>query len=406
MLSRAILIILLVGCLNTFGRAQVADYTTPFADVPVFRPSPNIGDGVFSSLPFQVGLFTSTGYDDNVFLQHSDRRGSGITEAAVDISSHISNQRTVLDLDLSAGLDYYWDRPGSSVDPNVRVALSYLHQINARSYLAVSDYLVYTAQPNYQYGIGAPNSVLDYLYNSTTVSFGYQWTPRFSTVTSYTGSVLAYQDSQLGTLLNRLDSIFAEQFRFLVLPRITAVAEYRFEYIDYFSNNVLDSYTNYVLGGLDLIVTPRLTFTFRAGAEFRDYGQQIPGRQTDFSGPFAESTLIYHYSPNSYLEWYNRYGIEESDTGSGFRRTYRTGLQVSHAFGERLRLSASAFYSYNQYVEPSFRENVLDINIGLAYRLRKSLTLSAGYTLDRDFSQITSRDYYRDRVYVGLLFTF
>jgi hypothetical protein len=207
-------------------------------------------------------------------------------------------------------------------------------------------------------------------------------------------------------VLNHLDNVFAQQFRYLVLPRITAVAEYRFEYVDYFSNNVLDSYTNYVLAGADLIISPRLTFTFRAGAEFRDYGQQIPGYQTDFTGPFGESTLIYHYSPNSYLEWYNRYGIEESDIGSGYRKTYRTGLQISHAFGERLRLSASAFYAHNQYEEPSFLENVLDINIGLSYRLRKSLTLSAGYTFDRDFSQITARDYYRNRVYVGLLFSF
>jgi hypothetical protein len=406
MLSRAIPLVCLILCLNTFGNAQVTDYTTPFADTPVFRPSPNIGDGVFSNLPFQVGLFTSIGYDDNVFLQHWDRHGSGITEAAVNVSSHIANERSVFDADLSAGMDYYWDRPGGNVDPNIRLGLSYFHQINPRAYLAVSDYLVYTAQPDYQYGIGAPNSVLDYLYDSTTISFGYQWTPRFSTVTSYTGSVLAYQNSTLGRLLNFFDSTFSEQFRFLVLPRITAVAEYRFEYVDYFSNNVLDSYTNYVLAGADLIVTPRLTFTFRAGAQFRDYGQQIPGFQTDFTGPFGESTLIYHYAPNSYLEWYNRYGIEESDIGSGYRKTYRTGLQISHAFGDRLRLAASAFYSYNQYIEPSFHESNLDLNIGLTYRLRKSLTLSAGYTFDRDFSQITSRDYYRDRVYVGLLFSF
>ncbi len=406
MRSRAIPLVCLIWSLNTFGNAQVADYSTPFADVPVFRPSPNIGDGVFSNLPFQVGVFTSIGYDDNIFLSHWDRHGSGITEAALNVSSHIANERTLFDADLSAGIDYYWDRPGTSVDPNIRLGLSYFHQINPRAYLAVSDYLVYTAQPDYQYGIGAPNSVLDYLYNSTTISLGYQWTPRFSTVTSYTGSVLAYQNSTLGKLLNYFDSIFAEQFRYLVLPRITAVAEYRFEYVDYFSNNVLDSYTNYFLGGADLIITPRLTFTFRAGAEFRDYGQQIPGYQTDFTGPFAESTLIYHYSPNSYLEWYNHYGVEESDIGSGYRKTYRTGLQISHGFGERMRLSLGLYYSHNQYVEPSFLENDFTLNIGLTYRLRKSLSLSAGYTFDRDFSEITARDLYRNRVYVGLLFTF
>ena len=325
MLSRAVLLICLATYLQTPGSAQIVGYTSPFVDVPVFRPSPNIGEGTFANLPFQVGLFTSIGYDDNVFLQHSDRRGSGITEAAIDLSSHIGNQRTMFDLDLSPGIDYYWDRPGRSVDPNIRLTLSLLHQINPRAYIAVSDFATYTAQPNYQYGIGSPVSVLDYLYNSTTVSFGYQWNPRLSTVTSYTGGVLYYENSALGNLLNRIDNIWAEQFRFLVLPRITAVAEYRFEYVDYFSNSILNSYTNYALGGLDLTLSPRLTFTFRAGAEFRDYNQQIVGVQKDLTGPFVESTLVYRYRPNSYLEWYNRYGIEESDIGTGYRRTFQIG---------------------------------------------------------------------------------
>lgn len=406
MLSRFILLLGLSFCLTRLGSAQIVGYTGPYVDIPSFRPSPNIGEGAFSNLPIQLGVFTSIGYDDNVFLQHADRRGSGITEAAVDLSTHIGNQRTMFDLDLSPGLDYYWDRPGRSIDPDIRLTLSFLHQLNQRAYLAVSNFSTYTAQPNYQYGIGSPVSVLDYFYDSTTVSFGFQWTPRFSTVTSYTGGLLLYENSQLGNLLNRLDNIFAEQFRFLVLPRITAVAEYRFEYVDYFTNDILNSYTNYALAGLDLTISPRLTFTFRAGAEIRNYMQQIAGFQQDLTGPFFESTLVYRYRPNSYLEWYNRYGIEESDIGTGYRKTYRTGLQISHAFGERFNLLASVFYAHNQYEEPSFEENVLNVNIGLTYRLRKSLTLSAGYTLDRDFSAVTSRDYYRDRVYVGLLFTF
>ena len=406
MLFRAVLIICLASCLPMSGSGQIVGYTSPYVDVPVFRPSPNVGEGAFVNLPLRIGLFTSIGYDDNIFLQHNDRRGSGITEAAVDLSSHIGNQRTMFDMDLSPGIDYYWDRPGRSVDPNIRLTLSLLHQLNPRAYIAVSDFATYTSQPNYQYGIGSPVSVLDYVYNSTTVSLGYQWTPRFSTVTSYTAGVLYYENSTLGNLLNRIDNVFAEQLRFLVLPTITAVAEYRFEYVDYFSNSILNSYTNYALGGLDLTLSPRLTFTFRAGAEFRDYDRQIPGVQKDMAGPFVETTLVYHYLPNSYLEWYNRYGIEESDIGTGYRRTFRTGLQVSHAFGERLNLLASAYYAHDQYVEPSFEENLLNVNIGLTYRLRRSLTLSAGYTFDRDFSAVTSRDYYRDRVYVGLLFTF
>ena len=41
---------------------------------------------------------------------------------------------------------------------------------------------------------------------------------------------------------SRLENLIGQQFRFLVLPTVTAVAEYRFGYIDYFSNSGLNSY--------------------------------------------------------------------------------------------------------------------------------------------------------------------
>jgi hypothetical protein len=406
MLSRASLLITVIFGSCTLLNAENTNYSASPSNFPLFRPSTDLGEGVYTNLPLQISVFTAIGYDDNVFAQHTDRKGSGFTEASLNIATHIGNERTKLDAILGTGLDFYWDRPGRSVDPNISLNLSFSHQLNRRTFIALADYLSYSAQPNLQLGVGAQNQVANYIYNSSTLSFGFEWTPRFATVTSYTANVLYYDRPSIGDTLNRLDNLVGQQFRYLLLPEVTAVAEYRFEYVDYFSNSRLNSYSNFALGGADLTLGPRLTFTFRAGAEFRHYEEPQPGGQQDLAEPFAESTLAYQYLPGSYLEWYNRYGLEESDLGIGYRRTYRTGLRLSHVFGQRLRLIGAAYYSYNEYVDPSLTENVLDLNIGLTYQIRRSLALSAGYTFERDFSQLISRDYYRDRFYLGLLFTF
>jgi Putative beta-barrel porin 2 len=404
--SRAFILVVLVLVPGAFLNAQNTGYLPSPSTFPLFRPSTDLGEGYYSNLPLRLSVFTAVGYDDNVFAQHSNQRGSGFTELSLIVGSHIGNERTRLDAELATGLDFYWDRPGRSIDPNISLTLSLSHQLSPRAYLTFNDYFSYAAEPNLQLGVGVTNRVSNYFYTANTLAFGYQWTPRFSTVTSYTANVLYYDNSSIGNSINRLENLIAQQFRFLVLPTVTAVAEYRFGYIDYFSNSGLNSYSNYALGGADLTLSSRLALSFRAGAEFIHYERQQPGQQQDLVDPFVESTLTYQYQPGSDLEWYNRYGVEQSDLGQGYRRTYRTGLKISHRAGERLRLVGAIYYSYNEYVNPSFTENVLDLNLGVTYQINRAFALTAGYTFERDFSDVITRDYYRDRVYLGAIVAF
>jgi len=406
MLSRAIFLLLIVLTPSSFLSAQSTVYLPSPANLPLFRLSSDLGEGVYRNRPFRISAFTAVGYDDNVFVQHINRIGSGFTEAVLNVGSHIGGERSKLDADLGFGLDLYWNRPGRSVDPNIVLNLSFSHRLSPRALITLTDYLSFTSQPNLQLGVSVINQVTDYFYTANALAFAYSWSPRFSTVTSYTANVLAYDNSSTGNLLNRLENTVGQQFRFLVLPTVAVVGEYRFEYVDYFSNTSQNSYANLVLGGADLTLSPRLTFNFRAGPEFRHYEQAQPGQQQDLADPFAESTLAYQYRRGSYVEWYNRYGIEESDMGHGYRRTYRTGLKISHLAKTKLLLVGAAYYSYNEYVNPSFTENVLDLNAGLTYQINRAFALSGGYTFERDFSQEITRDYYRNRVYLGLSLAF
>jgi hypothetical protein len=404
-LTRLFLLVLVLSSTSLLN-AQGTVYLPSPANLPVFRPSADLDQAVYRVLPFEVSAFTAIAYDDNVFAQHSDRIGSGFIEAALNIGSHIGNERTKLDANLGFGADLYWERPGRLADPDIGFNVSFSHQLTPRALVTFTDYLSLTSQPNLQLGVTVNNRVTTYLYTTNALALEYSWTPRLSTVTSYTGNVIVYENSTVGSPLNRLENIFGQQLRFLAVPTIAAVGEYRFEYIDYFSNASQTSYTNFVLGGADMTLTPRLSFNIRAGPGFRNYEGSQPGRPDSLAYPFAESNLRYQYQQGSYLEWYNSYGIEESDIGTGYRRTYRTGLKISHLVGAKLRLVGATYYSYNEYHNPSFTENVLDLNAGLNYQFTRAFALIAGYTFEHDFSQETARDYYRDRVYLGLSLVF
>jgi hypothetical protein len=370
--------------------------------VPLFRSSTGVEEGVFTSLPLRLSLYTAVGYDDNVFSSHSDRTGSGFTTYAVNLGSHIGNERTRFDFGTSLGFDYYWNKPGKTITPDLGLNLKFTHQVTPRLALAITSYAAFASEPDLRSGVSPVTGEGNYFYTTDTIALAYQWTPRFSTVTSYTANFFVYDSAPFGDTLNRWESLVSQQFRLQVLPTVTAVAEYRFDYIDYFHNN-LNSYSNFALVGADVDLSSRLSFELRAGAEFRAYESSLYGSLID---PYFESTLTYLYQPQSSIQWYNRYGFEEPNLSTGYRSTFRTGLRIVHAFAGRTRLFGGAYYSHDSYHQPTFTENTLDLDIGLSYQLTRSIQLSAGYTFGRDFSPVVDRDYYRDRVFVGTAWVF
>jgi len=386
------------------SRAQDLGLTLP-GSLTLFRPlaGPS-GEGIFTAPPFSASLFGSVGYDDNIFTSHDHRLGSGLDSLSLDLASHIGTERTRLNADLRLGLIAYWNRPGQAVDPDLSLDLTFTHQFTPRLVLGFSSFAIFQGQPNFSLGVGQVNNVGNYVYTTNTISLGYQWAPRFSTVTSYTLNSLYYQNSVIGSTQNRLEHIIAQQLRFLVLPTITAVGEYRFGYEQYINTN-FDSYSHFVLAGGDFMVTPRLQFIFRGGAESRT---ALFKGGSSLTYPYFDSTLTYTYRPESYIQWYNRYGLEQSNIATtNYDKVYRTGVRVLHSFGQKLRLGTGVYYSYNHYDQPvSFDENDLDATITATYQITRAFGLQVDYTFTRVFSIITSRDYYRNRVSLGAIFTY
>src|ERR1700731_3783058 len=162
LLSRAFILVVLVLVPGAFLNAQNTGYLPSPSTFPLFRPSTDLGDGFSTNLPLPLSVFTAVGYDDNVFAQHRNQRGSGFTELSLIVGSPIGNQRTRLDAELATGLDFYWDRPGRSIDPNISLTLSFSHQLSPRAYLTFNDYLSYASEPNLQLGVVSVNQVSNY----------------------------------------------------------------------------------------------------------------------------------------------------------------------------------------------------------------------------------------------------
>ncbi len=220
---------------------------------------------------------------------------------------------------------------------------------------------------------------------------------------------LSYDDDTIGSFSNRWENTFGNEFRFLLAPTTTLVAEYRFELVTY-QTAALNSQTHFALAGFDHNFDPRLSVSLRGGAEFRDY--QSAG---DTTGPYFEGTVNYSVAKQTTVSWTNRYGIEEPDALlSQGRNTFRTGLSAKHDFTPKISATLGLYYQHDDYQSftqsgftiPGFTEQDADLAFSVRYSLTRYFALEAGYNYTNVWSDIPIREYTRNRYWGGFSVTF
>ncbi len=361
-------------------------------------------NSIFSQ-PRGLTLSTSVvgGYNDNVNASTgastSSTGGSGslYTSDNASLSYTFGTPRTQVSLTTGGGVTYYFDQPAAGYNPTGYLGLSLTHKPSERMTLSLSVFASYQSQPDLSTNLGSNQQLGSFIHSTDTISLAYSWTPRFSTVTSYTLDLLNYFSSA-GSLQNRMEHTFGEQFRYLLWPTTAGVAEYRYKIIDY-ESAPLDSTTHFLLAGLDHTFTPRLNGTFRGGVELRS--SESNGFQ---AGPYFQSALTYILH-NGFVIWTNSYSIEESDTvGVSSAPAFRTGLTLNYGLTRRLSGNLALFYvsGGNQSGGTSSSSgNTIDISPSLRYLITRRLSANAGYHHTSGSGSSSQNNYF-----AGLSFSF
>jgi hypothetical protein len=345
------------------------------------------------------------GWDDNAFATSTDEVDSFFSSAVAQLAYNFGNERTSLDVSAQGSGVYYFDRGDDPWDFNVSLAANLYHNLSERVDVFASTSLTYAVEPDFGTVFVTDRRDGDYFISDTTAGFSYEWTRRFSTVTSADFVSVFYSDDAIGDFYNRVEYGGSQSFRFSVLPDTTAVLEYRIRRFEHKSDS-RDAFSQYALAGVDHSFTERLKGTLRAGAEFRNYEGADLGTEVS---PYGEATLTYLMPRDASLVWSARYGFEVSDTAiTEERRSFRTTLAYQQNLTDKIRASLSAAYSHSDYSGGrfDFNDNVFDISLQLSYALTRYLAFTAGYTYTTVESDIFTREYDRNRFNAGVQFVF
>jgi len=368
------------------------------------------GTGVFSPTPVKIYATISGGYDDNVNTLHNNKQGSAFTSGNVILDYTFGDPRLQLILSGGAGGTYYYQHlSGQSYDIDLKGALGITYKSSPRLTLGSSLLVAYLTEPSFDAPGGLNSRNGNYLYTTDKIFVGYACAQRFATKTSYTFEAYNYDTSSVGMLSNRVSNTFGNEFNFQLVPTTSLVAEYRYALVSY-ENASLNSTTHFALGGIDHTFNPRLTASFRGGAEFRSYDQD--GDRID---PYFEGSVTYALGKRTSVTWNNRYGLEEPDLpGSQSRTTFRSGLQTKFNLTSRISSNIDLFYVHDEFhaftsgtiMGTAFTENSFDGNLSLRYAITPLLGVQAGYHYTDISSDVVSREYSRNRVFAGVNLSF
>jgi len=363
------------------------------------------GQGRLAQPRFRYGVSVANGYDDNTFQTPNvnlsptaqPKQGTGYTTVSGHWDVQWAKPRTVFTLDVNAGATFYWDRSTHSQDYNDRIALVLVHRFDPRTQFTANFSFSYLSQPDYSNLYASQSAVGgDYITTSAKFDLLHQWAPHFSTNTSFALDLLYYTQSTAGGLSNSyLNYTFGNEFRFSSNPHLTWVLEGRYSLQDYFNNSALNSETAYFLGGVDWILSRRLTTTVRVGAAVRSFDS---GGST--ADPYVEIAARYLTSRRSSLSLTGRYGFEPQNAVGDQNLSYRLNLAYQYALTYRLAGDLGFNYVHSDDKAASgssSSSDTYDFNIGLQYRLNRHLSLGARYFYTQLNTSTGLQDYDRNR---------
>jgi hypothetical protein len=374
----------------------------------------DLGEGRYSGFPLRFTVGVQEGYNSNVYATQNDQTQSAFTALNFGVYYDFGSPRLTITTGLTGNISYYYAAKEQNWLPNVYWNLAVEYSATPRLTLGFNTTTAYLTQgaPGLY---GAPTSAFNdgYFYSSSGLQAEYQWSEKFSTITTYSPLFLIYSNDNQQDQLGRVEQLFGQQFLWLWRPTTSLVAEYRLGLVNYFVNNDINSWGNYYLGGFNHTLNPGSELVFRAGLQ--QNFNQIP---TIYGG--GEKT---QYNPYFQLGFNNQLG---KDTTIGFQGVYGStaagysnfnqaqqlllGLTASRNITSRLAATAGLYYQNNYYNQPgvgapgAFSSNVYSAGIGLAYRLYRNLSLTAGY----QFNATTSGNeqqvvpYNQNIAYIGL----
>jgi len=374
-------------------------------------------------------------YDDNIFTRNKATSPVGGVEDAFGfeitpgIRFNIPLEQTTISLGYTYGLRYFQDRPGKDFDQFHLADLNINHRFSERYQVNIFDSFSAAQEPEQVSPVGAGTSPINQVFraegtnirNTAGIDFTAVLTPLWSTVIGYRNGYFDYSYEQFANVLNRMEHLPSIGIRYQATAKTVTSLNYQYGAINYDEASYRDNTSHYVFAGVDHSFSQRLVGALRAGAQFVEWDNALPGTRNDAVNPYIDANLTYAYTEGGTVQLGVRHGRNATDlddvqnlTGSVLdqQSTLVYGT-IKHQITGKLRGALIGQYQNSEFIGVTKNnafdgsgEDYISIGVTFNYQLNAYLSAEAAYYYDRLSSDVALREYDRNRVFIGFRATY
>jgi hypothetical protein len=401
-------------------------------------------DAMINQKPWSIGASLRGFYDDNYLTYPKvlrDRPGFDDNtfgfEVAPSASVNLKNEQTTFGLSYLYTFRYYIDREDNEYDQAHQVNLKLSHVFNERFSVDLKDSFVMAQEPSVidpvfiTYPARAEG---DNIRNTAGIQLNAAIVENFSADLGYNNSYYNYEQDgsdlffgSRSATLDRLEHDVYAHGNYQVLPKTTLSLGYRYDMIDYTSDDFIlpalngnpamrgndrDNTSHIGTLGVKQHVNPQLDVSAEAGVQYTQYDNQTFFE--DDVSPYGAASVRWAYMQGSSLNA----GVKHMKVPTDVRITTDGHavadqqatlfwLSLNHAITSKITAIVMGQYQHSTFGESTVggtgddTDNLFFAGATLAYQFNPHIAAEAGYTFDRLDSDLPLRGYTRNRVYIG-----
>ena len=386
-----------------------------------------------TSKPWSISATLRGFYDDNYNTAPSgpNKLDSFGFEVMPKLGLNLSLDQTFIGLRYIYDLKYFEDRPKNEFDQTHQFDAVLSHTFTERYSIDLTDSFVIAQEPELLEPTGGTlvRTEGNNIRNRAAVNFNAQLTTLLGLMFGYSNMFIDYEQDLADVLalpggippsrsylLDRMQHLVTIDSRWQVLRQTVGILGYQFGMVDFMSNEMVggvsadarNSRSHYVYIGADQNFRPDLTGSVRVGGQIVDYYNDSSS-DTSLS-PYADASLTYNYTRGSFVQLGIRHARNATDINVLDQESTGVFLQLNHRITPHLTGNILGQFQHSvangsTQIGGGVDEAVDDIylvGLNLSYRFNQYLSTEVGYNYDRLISDLSSRSFSRNRVYVGV----
>jgi hypothetical protein len=345
-----------------------------------------------------ITLFGSVGqkYDDNITYAEDDELGDFITALSTGVTVNYANPQTFLEAQARIVQQYYWDYSENNHNAQY-LSLKGEHALSKNDRIMVSNDFSHSYEP---YGFEEQFNRVGGLYDSFRNRFHIDYQ---RDVTKYMRVKVAYENSvDLTDRADLLDSYINKVLMegiYSLNSKTHLFAGY--EFMNHELDDMADATIHSLNGGIKYYFTEQLSLEARSGV---DLIESFNGNH--LTEPMWTLTLTDQITKTEaiHLSFSKRYSTNPYT--DDVLDSWRVSTTLEGQLRKRLTGALEIFYGQGEYAVSDIDEQFLGGNIKFLYQLTRNLQANFSYTNSRTTSNLHSREYSKNVVFLGLTASF